>query len=198
MTSSTSPPLLELRGISKSFGAVLAVADVSFTLHAGEVVGLVGDNGAGKSTLTNIISGTIKPDAGQILVEGIERTLESAHDARVAGIETVFQTLAVAPSLSIAENVYLGREMLRPGFSGHVLRTMDTAAMRARVSEGFQKLGLSLPGLDTKVSALSGGQRQAVAIARAVLWGSKVVVLDEPTAALGVKQTEIVLSFIEH
>ncbi len=190
-------PILELKAIDKAFGAVRALTSVSFRLYPAEIVGLVGDNGAGKSTLTNIISGAIRPDAGQIFIEGVERTLESAHDARLAGIETVFQTLAVAPTLDIAENVYLGRELLQPGLSGRWLQSMDRAAMRQRVADGFRRLGLTLPGLGTKVGALSGGQRQAVAIARAVIWGSKIVVLDEPTAALGVKQTEIVLSFIE-
>ncbi len=195
--SEAPAPILELRGIDKAFGAVRALTSVSFKLHAAEIVGLVGDNGAGKSTLTNIISGAIRPDAGQILIDGVEHMLESAHAARLAGIETVFQTLAVAPTLDIAENVYLGRELLKSGLSGKLLRSMDTVAMRQRVTDGFRRLGLTLPGLGTKVGALSGGQRQAVAIARAVIWGSKIVVLDEPTAALGVRQTEIVLAFIE-
>jgi ABC-type sugar transport system ATPase subunit len=195
--SAAASPILDLRSINKSFGAVRALISVSFSLYPAEVVGLVGDNGAGKSTLSNIISGTLQPDAGEIFVDGVLHRFESAHDARFAGIETVFQTLAVAPTLDIAENVYLGREMLKRGLSGRWFRSMDTAAMRKSVAEGFRRLGLTLPGLGTKVGALSGGQRQAVAIARAVIWGSKIVVLDEPTAALGVKQTEIVLSFIE-
>jgi ABC-type sugar transport system ATPase subunit len=190
-------PALELRNVAKSYGAVRALRGVSLAIHPGEVVGLVGDNGAGKSTLISVVSGSAPPDRGQILVEGVEKTFETAHDAREAGIETVFQALALAPTLDIVDNVYLGRELLRRGPAGRWLRWSDRAAMRREVAAGFEKLGLSLPPLRTKVGALSGGQRQAVAIARAVIWGSRIVLLDEPTAALGVRQTEIVLGFIE-
>jgi ABC-type sugar transport system ATPase subunit len=192
-----SAPILELRALSKSFGPVHAVKTVSLAAHAGEVIGLIGDNGAGKSTLTRMIAGAIRPDQGDIIVNGRKEHFETAQDARRAGIETVFQTLALVPGLDIVENIFLGRELLLPGATGRATRTMDVAAMRQRVEEGYQRFGLNLPDMRTKVAALSGGQRQVVAIARAVLWGSGVVVLDEPTAALGVKQTELVLSFIE-
>jgi simple sugar transport system ATP-binding protein len=189
-------PVLELRSISKSFGPVRALSGVGFALQPGEVLGLVGDNGAGKSTLISVVSGAAKPDSGEIFVDGVACAFESAVDARAAGIETVFQALALAPTLDIAENVYLGRETLRKG-PARFLKWMDKASMRREVAAGFERLGLTLPPLSTKVGSLSGGQRQAVAIARAVIWGSRLVMLDEPTAALGAKQTEIVLSFIE-
>lgn len=192
-----SAPVLELRAVAKSYGPVRALRGVSLTIHPGEVVGLIGDNGAGKSTLISVVSGSAPPDRGEILVDGVAKTFETAHDARQAGIETVFQALALAPTLDIVDNVYLGRELLKRGPAGRWLRWSDKAAMRREVAAGFARLGLSLPPLRTKVSALSGGQRQAVAIARAVIWGSRIVLLDEPTAALGVRQTEIVLSFIE-
>jgi ABC-type sugar transport system ATPase subunit len=191
------PPVLALRAVSKSYGAVRALRGVSFDVWPGEIVGLIGDNGAGKSTLISVVSGSVAPDRGRILVDGAERKFASAVDARDAGIETVFQALALAPTLDIAENVYLGRELLRRGPAGAYLQWLDKGAMRREVAAGFARLGLSLPPLQTKVAALSGGQRQDVAIARAVLWGSRIVLLDEPTAALGVKQTEIVLTFVE-
>lgn len=190
-------PVLELRHISKRFGAVRALHDVSFSLYAGEVMGLIGDNGAGKSTVVNIIAGSLPPDSGQILVDGVARSFENAAQARAAGIETVFQYLSLIPTLDMAENVFLNREIFALGKIGQWLRWMDKREMRRQTADGFTRLGLTLPAPTTKVTALSGGQRQAVAIARAVLWGSHIVVLDEPAAALGVKQTEIVLSFIE-
>lgn len=190
-------PVLELRGLSKSFGPVHAVRAVSLDVHPGEVVGLVGDNGAGKSTLTRMIAGTIRPDAGEVVVAGETQEFGSSQDARRAGVETVFQTLALVPGLDIAENIFLGREVIGSDPIARVTRTMDTGAMRRLVRDGYERFGLNLPDLRTKVAALSGGQRQVVAIARAVLWGSRIVVLDEPTAALGVRQTDLVLSFIE-
>jgi ABC-type sugar transport system ATPase subunit len=193
----TNAPVLEVRGISKRFGAVRALHEVSFSLYPGEVIGLVGDNGAGKSTLVNIIAGSLQPDSGQILVDGVVRSFENASQARAAGIETVFQYLSLIPTLDMAENVFLNREIFGFGKLGQRLRWMDKKEMRRQTAAGFTRLGLTLPPPTTKVTALSGGQRQAVAIARAVLWGSHIVVLDEPAAALGVRQTAIVLSFIE-
>jgi len=190
-------PVLELRGVSKHFGGVRALTNVSLTLHAGEVLGLVGDNGAGKSTVVNLASGTIQADEGEILVDGISQRFETPADARAVGIETVFQMLSLIMTLDITENVYLNREEYGPGPLFRFLRRMDKKVMRAHVLDGFHRLGLTLPDPRTKVGALSGGQRQAVAIARAVLWGKHIVILDEPSAALGVKQTEIVLSFVE-
>lgn len=190
-------PPLEVRGLSKRYGPVRALQDVSFRLGHGEVVGLVGDNGAGKSTLVSLISGKTTPDTGEILVDGVPRRFLRPTDARDVGIETVFQTLSLIPTLDIAENVYLNRERISTTAPWRWLHRMDRRRMRREVAEGFERMGLRLPALSTKAAALSGGQRQAVAIARAVLWGSHVVVLDEPTAALGVHQTEIVLSFVE-
>jgi ABC-type sugar transport system ATPase subunit len=188
--------VLEVRRVSKHYGAVRALHDVSLRLHRGEVIGLVGDNGAGKSTLVNVISGALRPDSGDLVLDGVPHAFETPAHAREAGIETVFQYLSVIPTLDIAENVFLHRELYRSGILGR-LRVMDTGAMRRQVTQGFERLGLQLPPSTTKAAALSGGQRQAVAIARAVLWGQKIVLLDEPAAALGVKQTEIVLRFIE-
>jgi ABC-type sugar transport system ATPase subunit len=197
MSSDASEPVLEARGIAKRFAAVRALRNATLRLHAGEVVGLVGDNGAGKSTFIKVLAGTIRPDSGSIVVDGVERHFVHPGDARRVGIETVFQDLSLIPTLDIAENVFLNREVLVEGRPLSWLRWMDRRKMRAEVMAGFDRLGLSLPVPKTKVSALSGGQQQAVAIARAVLWGSHIVMMDEPSAALGVKQTEIVLSFVE-
>lgn len=197
MSEARSEAPLEVRSVSKRYGPVRALQDVSFRLGQGEVVGLIGDNGAGKSTLVSMISGKTAPDTGTILVDGVERRFSRPTDARAAGIETVFQTLSLIPTLDIAENVYLNRERISTAPPWRWMRRMDRRRMRREVEEGFERMGLRLPALSTKAAALSGGQRQAVAIARAVLWGSHVVVLDEPTAALGVHQTEIVLSFVE-
>jgi ABC-type sugar transport system ATPase subunit len=189
-------PVLDVRDITKHFGAVRALHAVSVALRHGEVIGLVGDNGAGKSTLINVIAGALRPDSGEIVLDGTTHAFETPAHARAAGIETVFQYLSIIPTLDIAENVFLNRELYRPGL-GQRLRVMDKGRMRREVTEGFERLGLILPAPTTKVAALSGGQRQAVAIARAVLWGQKIVLLDEPAAALGVRQTEIVLQFVE-
>jgi len=188
---------LEVRGLTKRFGALVVLRGIDLELRQGEVLGLVGDNGAGKSTLINILAGSLQPDSGEIIVDGVSHVFETPSHARRKGIETVFQNLSLIPTLDMAENVYLGRELFAPPAVAKFLRWMDKRGMRREVEQGFAALGLSLPSTKTKVAALSGGQRQAVAIARAVLWGSRIVLLDEPTAALGVKQTEIVLSFIE-
>ncbi len=191
------PVLLEVDSVTKRFGPVAALRDVSLELRAGEVLGLIGDNGAGKSTLVNIISGALRPDQGRILVDGEERQFTDPSDARAAGIETVFQNLALIPTLNIWENIYLCREEFRRGPLGSVLRSMNKRAMRQAVQTGFERFGVTLPPLRTKVSALSGGQRQQVAVTRAVLWGSHIVLLDEPAAALGVRQTQLVLELVE-
>lgn len=191
------PYVLEVDRVTKRFGPVTALRDVSLNLRAGEVLGLVGDNGAGKSTLVNIMSGSLRPDEGCIRVDGTEHRFSSPADARAAGLETVFQNLALVPTLNIVDNLYLRREEFRWGAAGRFLRIMNRRKMRREAAEGFQRLGVTLPPLKSKVGALSGGQRQAVAIGRAVMWGSHIVMLDEPTAALGVKQTELVLSLIE-
>jgi ABC-type sugar transport system ATPase subunit len=190
-------PVLELEQVSQQSGAVTALADVDLVLNTSEVLGLVGDNGAGKSTLVNVVAGAVAPSTGTIKVDGSVRVFRNPVDARAAGIETVYQTLSLIPTLNIAENVYLGRETFGGGAIRGVVKLMDKSRMQRDVQTGLAQLGLALPSPRTKVAALSGGQRQLVAIARSILWGSHIVLLDEPTAALGVHQTEVVLSFIE-
>lgn len=187
---------LEATGIVKRFGPVVALRGVSLALEYGEVLGLVGDNGAGKSTLISIISGVSRPDSGEIKVNGELWDQAGARTTREAGIETVFQNLALVPTLSIAENMYLGRELYGPGRAATALRRIDKRRMRREVEHAFERLGLRMPSVTAKAGSLSGGQRQAVAVARAVLWGSRVVIMDEPAAALGVQQTEAVLGLI--
>jgi ABC-type sugar transport system ATPase subunit len=194
---SERPAVLEVEGVTKRFGAVTALQDVSLRLWGGEVLGIIGDNGAGKSTLVGVISGAVKPDEGRIVVDGAERSFADPAEARAVGIETVFQNLALVPTLNIAENVYLRRERLGPGPAGKALHRLHKSAMRRETRVAFDRFGVTLPPVRTRVSALSGGQRQAVAITRAVLWGSHIVIMDEPAAALGVKQTELVLSLVE-
>jgi ABC-type sugar transport system ATPase subunit len=189
--------VLEVQGVTKRFGAVTALRDVDVVARAGEVLGLIGDNGAGKSTLVGVISGAQRPDAGRVVVDGEERHFHSPAEARAVGIETVFQDLALVSTLNIAENVHLKRELYGPGRAGRWIRHMNKRAMRRETAKGLERFGVVLPPVKTKAAALSGGQRQAVSIARAVLWGSHIVVMDEPAAALGVKQTELVLSFVE-
>lgn len=190
-------PTLVVESVSKRYGAVQALKDVSLELAADEVLCIVGDNGAGKSTLVNVIAGAIKPDSGRILLDGAEQDFGDATHAREAGIETVFQQLALIPTLDIASNIFLNREPYLLGEIGRRLRFMDIARMRRETTEQLESLGLKLPPPETKTGLLSGGQRQTVAIARAVFWGRRVVIMDEPAAALGVQQTEFVLSFIE-
>jgi ABC-type sugar transport system ATPase subunit len=187
---------LEVSEIAKRFGPVAALRGVSLALDYGEVLGLVGDNGAGKSTLISIISGVTRPDAGYIQVDGKMWDQATARTTRAAGIETVFQNLALVPTLSIVENMYLGRELYGPGSLATTLHRIDKRRMRQEVERAFERLGLRMPSVTSKAGSLSGGQRQAVAVARAVLWGSRVVIMDEPAAALGVQQTEAVLGLI--
>jgi simple sugar transport system ATP-binding protein len=188
----TGDPLLEADGLVKAYGQVRALGGANFTVREGEVVALVGDNGAGKSTLVRCLSGAETPDSGQIRFAGRPVTLNGPTAARRLGIETVFQDLALAPDLDPAMNLHLGRELLRPGVLGR-LGVLDRRRMRAEAAEAFDGLGVTLPSLRTPVAALSGGQRQTVAVARAVAWATKVVFMDEPTAALGVVQRRRVL-----
>ena len=189
-------PLLETRGISKRFGSVQALHDVSISVGHREIVGLVGDNGAGKSTFIKILSGALVPDAGTITLEGRRATFATPLEARRAGIETVYQDLALAAALDAAGNLFLGREQMRPGWSGQVLHWLDKRAMRDRAGQMLAALHIRLRSITTPVENLSGGQRQAVAVARAVSWGTKFVIMDEPTAALGVAETARVLELM--
>ena len=190
-------PVLEARGLVKLFGRVIALDAVDLTLYPGEVLAVIGDNGAGKSTLIKCLSGVLIPDRGQIFVNGSEVRFRSPQDARSSGIETVHQVLAVAPALDIASNLFLGREIRRKGPMGSVLRMLDTGEMRRQSAEQIRKLGIgTLQNIGQAVETLSGGQRQAVAVARASAFGSHVVILDEPTAALGVRETRQVLKLI--
>jgi simple sugar transport system ATP-binding protein len=190
-----SEPLLEARGIERSFGQVHALRGADFTVNKGEIVALVGDNGAGKSTLVKILSGADQPDAGQIFVEGRPVQLGSPHAARDLGIETVYQDLALAADLDPAANLFLGREIFRPGLLGR-LGFLDKRAMARDTAEEMSRLGVRLKDAAAPVAALSGGQRQSVAVARAAMWARRVIFMDEPTAALGVVQTEQVLQLV--
>jgi fructose transport system ATP-binding protein len=195
--SASASPVLEARGLVKTWGHVIGLAGVDLYLDRGEVLGVIGDNGAGKSTLIKCLSGAYHPDRGEILLEGKEVTFKSPLDAKLAGIETVYQTLAVSPALDIASNMYLGREVVAKGVLGKVFRKLDTRGMRQAAKDEMTKLGIStLQDMAQRVEVLSGGQRQAVAVARAAAFGSKVVILDEPTAALGVRESNQVLDLI--
>jgi fructose transport system ATP-binding protein len=190
-------PVLEAKGLVKVFGRVVGLSDVDLTLHAGEVLAVIGDNGAGKSTLIKCLSGALVPDQGSILVDGCEVHFKRPQDARDAGIETVYQTLAVAPALDIASNLFLAREIRRKGPLGSVLRMLDTGEMKRQAAEHIKRLGIStLQNINQAVETLSGGQRQSVAVARAGAFGGRVVILDEPTAALGVRETGQVLRLV--
>ncbi|BBL79926.1 sugar ABC transporter ATP-binding protein [Rubrobacter xylanophilus] len=188
-------PTLSARGITKSFGAVQALKGVDFEVYPGEVVALIGDNGAGKSTLINVITGVFPPDSGEIIFEGRRVEFETPHDARDLGIETVYQDLAVAPQLNAVANIFLGRERRREGLLGR-LGFLDEKRMQRQTEEQLRELRVRIPDLTKPLSTFSGGQRQGVAVARAVMWASKVVIMDEPTAALGVAQAGMVLDLV--
>jgi fructose transport system ATP-binding protein len=190
-------PILEARGLVKRFGRVTALDHADFELFPGEVLAVIGDNGAGKSSLIKCLSGAMVPDEGHMLLEGNEVRFRRTQDAKAAGIETVYQTLAVAPALDIATNMFLGREKRRPGPLGSVFRMLDKGGMRRDAKKALDDLGIgTLQDITQAVETLSGGQRQAVAVARAAAFGSKLVILDEPTAALGVKESGQVLNMI--
>jgi simple sugar transport system ATP-binding protein len=189
--------VLELRGIRKSFGHVEALRGVDLTLERGEVHAVMGDNGAGKSTLLKVAAGVVRPDAGQVVTDGSEVEFSSPLDARRRGIETVYQDLALADHRSCVANVYIGRELRRAGVLGR-LGVLDRPAMRARTGEAFERLTVPVNDVERPVRMLSGGQRQGVAIARAAIWAQTVVLLDEPTAALGVRQREAVNALIQN
>ena len=200
MNTATQPagaPALEARGLVKRYGHVTALAGADLVLHPGEVLAVIGDNGAGKSTLIKCLSGAVVPDEGTIGVGGSPVSMRSPIEARAAGIETVYQHLAVSPARDISANLFMGREIRKPGLRGSVLRLLDRGAMRERSRSLLEELGLAtIQNLGQPVETLSGGQRQAVAVARAAAFGSRVIIMDEPTAALGVKESGKVLELI--
>jgi simple sugar transport system ATP-binding protein len=187
--------VLEALGVVRTYGQVEALRGADFNVKAGEVTALIGDNGAGKSTLVRILSGTEQPDGGSIFVEGKEVVFGSPAEARDAGIETVFQDLALCPHLSATQNLFLGREIRRPGLLGK-LGFMDNEKMKQISAESFQDLGATVRSLTSSVGSMSGGQRQSIAVARSAAWANKVLFFDEPTAALGVVQKKNVLDLV--
>jgi len=191
-----SAPVLEARGLVKRYGHVTAMSGADFELQPGEVLAVIGDNGAGKSTLIKALSGAVVPDEGEILLDGKAVQFRSPIDARGHGIETVYQDLAVAPALDIAANLFLGRELRRAGPLGSVLRMVDSKGMRREARRQLDKLGIRVPDVRQPVESLSGGQRQSVAVARAAAFGTRLVIMDEPTAALGVRESGMVLDLI--
>ena len=196
-STSAPAPILQARGLIKRYGRVMALDNADFDLLPGEILAVIGDNGAGKSSLIRALSGALLPDAGEIRLNGQPVAFRSPLDARAAGIETVYQTLALSPSLSIADNMFLGRELRRAGPLGSVCRMLDRKAMQRIAREKLTELGLmTVQNINQRVETLSGGQRQGVAVARAAAFGSRVVIMDEPTAALGVKESRRVLELI--
>jgi len=194
--STTGAPLLEARGIQKHFGHVVALASANFELAPDEVHAIVGDNGAGKSTLIKIVSGVYHADGGELLLDGKQITISNPREARQLGIETVYQDLALADHLDAAANLFLGREEYLPGLLGR-LGFLDRKTMRRRAEEEMRRLKIGIKSVDQAVVNLSGGQRQAVAVARAIAWGRRIVIMDEPTAALGVRESSMVLELIK-
>ncbi|EAV45420.1 ATP-binding cassette domain-containing protein [Roseibium aggregatum] len=191
-------PVLQARKLVKRYGRVVAMDRADFELYPGEILAVIGDNGAGKSTLIKALSGAVQPDGGEILLDGKPVHFTSPIDAREAGIETVYQTLAMSPALSITDNMFMGREIKKPGFRGTWLRQLDRKKMEEIAREKLNELGLlTIQNINQAVETLSGGQRQGVAVARAAAFGSKVVIMDEPTAALGVKESRRVLELIK-
>ncbi len=190
-------PALSGSGLVKRYGRVTAMDGCDFELLPGEILAVIGDNGAGKSTLIKALSGAMQPDRGEVRLMGEKVAFASPLDARRAGIEPVYQTLAMSPALSIADNMFMGREIRKPGFAGRWLRKLDRSAMERIAREKLNDLGLmTIQNINQPVETLSGGQRQGVAVARAAAFGSKVIILDEPTAALGVKESNKVLDLI--
>ena len=191
-------PILTARGLVKRYGRVTALDNADFDLFPGEILAVIGDNGAGKSSLIKAICGAVTPDEGEIRLEGKILNFKTPMDARNAGIETVYQNLALSPALSIADNMFLGREIRKPGALGSFFRMLDRGTMERKAREKLSELGLmTIQNISQAVETLSGGQRQGVAVARAAAFGSKVLIMDEPTAALGVKESRRVLELIQ-
>jgi fructose transport system ATP-binding protein len=189
--------VLKARGLTKHYGHVVAMDNCDFDLRPGEILAVIGDNGAGKSTLIKSLTGAVIPDTGSLYLAEEEVKFHSPLDARRAGIETVYQELGVSPALDITQNLFLGREQRRPGIMGTVFRQLDKKAMRDKSAEQMVDLGIRIQSIRQKVETLSGGQRQAVAVARVAAWATRVVIMDEPTAALGVRETNQVLDLIQ-
>jgi fructose transport system ATP-binding protein len=190
-------PVLQAKNLVKRYGKVTAIEDSDLELYPGEILAVIGDNGAGKSSLIKALSGALVPDSGEIYLDGERVNFRNPMDARAAGIETVYQTLALAPGLDIADNLFLGRELRKPGVLGTLFRMLDRGKMRSEAKRHMSELGIAtLQNIGQAVESLSGGQRQGVAVARSAAFGSKVVILDEPTAALGVKEGNRVLQLI--
>jgi fructose transport system ATP-binding protein len=192
----TRAPVLKATGIVKRYGHVTAIDGADFELYPGEVLAVVGDNGAGKSSLIKVLSGAVIPDEGQLFLDGEPVAFHGPLDARRHGIETVYQDLAVAPALDIATNLFLGRELRRAGALGRIFRLLDRKRMRTEATRHLADLQIGITSITQPVETLSGGQRQGVAVARAAAFARKLVILDEPTAALGVKETGMVLDLI--
>jgi fructose transport system ATP-binding protein len=191
-------PVLQTKNLVKRYGSVTAIDHADFELYPGEILAVIGDNGAGKSSLIKALSGALIPDEGEILLDGKPVHFSSPMEARALGIETVYQNLAVSPALNISDNLFLGRELLKPGILGKVFRMLDKKEMERRARDKMAELGLmTIQNISQAVESLSGGQRQGVAVARSALFGSKVVIMDEPTAALGVKESRRVLNLIK-
>lgn len=191
------PIILQARGLVKRYGRVTALDHADFDLRSGEILAVIGDNGAGKSTLIKALSGAVVPDEGDMQLDGKPIAFRSPIEARDAGIETVYQTLALSPALSVSDNMFLGRELRKPGILGSVFRLLDRAAMQRISREKLEELGLTtIQNINQAVETLSGGQRQGIAVARAAAFGSRVVIMDEPTAALGVRESRRVLDLI--
>ncbi|WP_433241755.1 ATP-binding cassette domain-containing protein [Streptosporangium sp. CA-135522] len=197
-TRHDSAPVLEVRGLTKRYGSVVALHDVTLDLIPGQVLALVGDNGAGKSTLLKILSGNATPSEGQLLVNGEPRLFRGPTDASAAGIATVYQDLALALDLDVTSNLFLGREIVTSSLPGRWLKWLDRGEMRRQTQAALDRVHIHVPDINRECGNLSGGQRQAVAIARAVTWCERVLLLDEPTAALGVEQQREVLNLIDH
>jgi simple sugar transport system ATP-binding protein len=192
----TLAPLVEMRGMVKHYGTIRAVENVDIQIGRAEVLAIVGDNGAGKSTLVKMLAGAVHPDAGEIRVEGAPQRIREPNDARRLGIETIYQDLALLPNLDVTSNLFLGRERMAEG-PLRFLNLVGRRRMRAEAREHLKELSINIPQIaGTPVGSLSGGQRQSVAIARAIVWASKLVIMDEPTAALGVAQSQAVLELV--
>lgn len=197
-TSEPHVMALQARGLIKRYGGVVAINGADFDLRQGEVLAVIGDNGAGKSTLIKTLAGAVIPDEGKIMMNGKDVHFRSTGDAKAHGIETVYQDLAVVPALDIASNLFLGRELRRPGIMGKVFRRLDMPAMRAEAARHLSELKIGIKSVNQAVETLSGGQRQGVAVSRAAAFGKGVIILDEPTAALGVRESGMVIELIRN